>query len=129
MLTRTNRTILMVSQHNMERCLIPSVPIKTQIGAACIQQGTIEEHTGHTNLKAIVLTQEGEEKKAVVRSKKGKQLVCFNPKCKGKDDNHFGHNYPIANDKEKKEIITVMHKKWNEENQARKKVIPGQAYL
>ena len=53
--------------------------------------------------------------------------MCFNPKCKGKDDNHFIHSCPKANDKEKKEILTAMRKKWADDKQA-KKVVPGQAH-
>ena len=110
--TRINRTILMASQHDMERGLDPSAPIKTQAGVVCIQQGTLEEHGGDdTDLKAIVMAQEGGEKNKVLLKKKGEWVVCFNPKYKGKDDNHFIHSCPKANDKERKEIRAAMHKK------------------
>ena len=74
------------------------------------------------------MAQEGEEKNKVLLTKKGERVVCFNPKCKGKDDNHFIHSCPRANDKERKEILAAMHKKWADNRQA-KKVVPGQAHM
>ena len=50
------------------------------------------------------MAQEGEEKK-VLMTKKGNRVVCFNQKCKGKDDNHYIHSCPRANEKERKEIM------------------------
>ncbi len=44
------------------------------------------------DLNAIMLVYEDKEKKPVVWSKKGKQVICFNLKRKVKDDNHFVHN-------------------------------------
>ena len=100
-----NKMILMVSQHNMERVLDPSGPIKIQTGVVCIQHGTLEEHVGENEeLNAIVMTQ-GEEEKKVLHTKSGERVVCFNPKCKGKDDNHFLHHCLRANAKERKEIM------------------------
>ncbi len=56
-------------------------------------------------------------------TRKGKRIVCFNPKCKGKDSNHFIHSCLRANKKERKEIITAMHKKWADDKQAKKVVL------
>ncbi len=83
----------MAIQHNMERVLDPSGPIKTQTVVVCIQHRTLEEHMGdNEELKAIVMAQGEEAKKKVVRTSSGDRVVCFNPKCKGKDDNHFLHH-------------------------------------
>ena len=60
-------------------------------------------------------------------TKKGDRVVCFNQKCKGKDDNHYIHSCPRANEKERKEIMATMHKTWAENKQA-KKVVPGQSH-
>ncbi len=64
--TSINMTILMASQHNMERSLDPSTLIKTQTKVVCIQHGTLEKHTGDIeDLKAIIMAQEGKEKKVL----------------------------------------------------------------
>ena len=126
--TSIDRTILMASQHDMERGLDPSAPIKTQTGIACIQHGTLEEHAGdNEDLKAVLLAQAGEEKK-VLRTKKGERVVCFNPKCKGKEDNHFIHSCPRANAGERREIMQKMREKWEKEKLANK-TVDGQMHL
>ncbi len=54
--TIINKTIFMASQHDMERGLDPSGPIKTQTGVVCVQHGTLVEHAGdNEELKAIVM--------------------------------------------------------------------------
>ncbi len=84
MTTGINRMSLMASQHDMERGLDPSTPIKAQNGVVCIQHRTLEEHAGdNEELKAIVMAQKGKEKK-VLRTKKGKCVVCFNPSVRGR---------------------------------------------
>ena len=126
--TRIDRTILMASQHDMERGQDPSAPVKTQPGVICAQQGTLEEHAGDDkDLKAVALAQEGEEGKSVLLTKKGKPVVCFNPKCKGKDENHYLHSCPKANEEERKEILKAIKKKWADEKQANT-VVPGQSH-
>ena len=122
--TSINKTILMASHHRMERGLDPSTPIKTQTGVVCIQHGTLEEHAGENEeLKAIVMAQGEEEKKKVVRTSSGDRVVCFNPKFKGKDDNHFLHHCLRADAKERKAIMKTTQAKWAEEKQAKKTVV------
>ncbi len=54
--TSINKTILMASQHDMERGVDPSGLIKTQTGVVCIQHGMLEEHVGENKeLKTIVM--------------------------------------------------------------------------
>ncbi len=53
--------------------------------------------------------------------------MCFNLKCKGKDDNHFIHSCPRVDAKERKAIMQKMHTKWAAEKQANK-VVPGQMH-
>ena len=67
--TRIDQTILMASQHDMERGQDPSAPGKTQTGVVCAQQGTLAEHAGDDkDLKAVVLAQGGGEERRRGRS-------------------------------------------------------------
>ena len=126
--TSINKTILMASQHNMEQGLDPSDPIKTQTKVVCIQHGMLGEHAGENEeLKVIVMAQ-GEEEKKVVNTSSGERVVCFNPKCKGKDDNHFLHHCPRADAKERNAIMKTMQAKWAEEKRV-KKTVAGQAHM
>ncbi len=78
-------------------------------------------------LEAIVMAQ-GDEEKKVVRTNSRDRVVYFNPKCKGKDDNHFLHHCPRADAKERKAIIKMMQEKWVEEKVTKKTVV-GQAQM
>ncbi len=91
-----------------------------QTEVVCIQHGTLEEHAGdNEELKAIVLAQ-GEKEKKVVWTSSGDRIICFNPKCKGKDDSHFLHHFLRADAKERKAIMKTMQARWAEEKRAKK---------